>query len=98
MIMATDVAQNNEKNSKRRSAWNNAVLILILIDIAVLVLTAVFNHKRPVERNIDNNSLIVALPDEEPYVSMPDVTGGPIVISDTDPYTDTLTLIGPKNM
>ena len=74
------------------------IINIILIDILLLVTAIVFSHRHPEETIIDARQVIVALPEQQPYVTLPDSADGAITISNEDPYTDTLTLIGPADM
>lgn len=90
---------DDEPNASHRLNRHRTILkIIFLIDILLFVTAIVFSHRHPEETIIDARQVIVALPEQQSYVTLPDSADGAITISSTDPYTDTLTLIGPADM
>lgn len=83
---------DDEPNASHRLNRHRTILkIIFLIDILLFVTAIVFSHRHPEETIIDARQVIVALPEQQPYVTLPDSTGG--VITDKWHYSSELRVL-----
>ena len=70
---------DDEPNASHRLNRHRTILkIIFLIDILLFVTAIVFSHRHPEETIIDARQVIVALPEQQSYVTLPDSADGAI--------------------